>query len=165
MVKYLKRKYNKRCKSTKNTEYESGPVIILKKNNSKEITTKVKTPWYQKKESNGELKIRQYLQKNTINFNKEQKFSNLLNPKTNQQLRFDFYLPTLNTVIEFDGIQHSELTTKFHGLGKNGLIKFRNQIYKDCIKDLYCITNKIKLIRIKYTEYFEIERILNEKLK
>jgi hypothetical protein len=38
-----------------------------------------------------------------ISYEKEKTFSTLKNPKTNKALRFDFYLPQLNTIIEYDG--------------------------------------------------------------
>lgn len=41
----------------------------------------------------------QFLQKSKIRFEREKTFSDLRNGK----YRYDFYLPTLNTIIEVDG--------------------------------------------------------------
>jgi very-short-patch-repair endonuclease len=62
-------------------------------------------------------------------------------------LRFDFYLPKYNTCIEFDGKQHFE-PVKIFGGNEN----FKEIIKKDSIKNMYCDTNGIKLIRIKYDQ-------------
>jgi len=59
-------------------------------------------------------------------------------------LFFDFYIPSLNTVIEYDGEQHFRASTKFGGL------KFDTTVENDLIKNNYCKENNINLIRIPY---------------
>ena len=59
-------------------------------------------------------------------------------------LRFDFYIPQLNTIIEYDGEQHFRISSKF------GLDKFELTQQNDKIKNDYCLKNGIKLIRIHY---------------
>lgn len=58
-------------------------------------------------------------------------------------LRFDFYLPEQNTLIEYDGEPH------FVKRGKYGE-GFENRQKNDEIKNQYCKDNNIKLIRIHY---------------
>ena len=40
--------------------------------------------------------------------------------------------------------------------------KFKSQQYRDKIKTEYCKNNNIKLIRIPYTDFDNIEKILNK---
>lgn len=94
--------------------------------------------------SKGEMIIMKFLRDSNITFECEYKFKDCLNIKS---LRFDFYLPELNICIEFDGIQHYE-PIPFFG-GEREFIK-RKQ--RDDLKDSYCISNGIELLRIRYDE-------------
>ncbi len=111
---------------------------------------------YDKKESKGELKIKKFLEKNNIKYLREKVFDDC---KHLSNLRFDFYLPDLNILIEFDGIQHFIAQKNFGG--ENGL---KNMQLKDKIKNDWCVENKKELLRIPYYEYKNIEQILNKKL-
>ena len=110
------------------------------------------------KESLGEIKIKQFLQKNNILFESEKWFDNCrdINP-----LPFDFYLPDYNILIEYDGEQHY-----YDRSYKTG--KFRDTLeytqIHDKIKTNYCIKNNIKLIRVPYWDYNNIDIILNKEL-
>lgn len=53
---------------------------------------------------------------------------------------FDFYLPTINTFIEYDGVQHYK--------DINGLLEDNKR--RDSLKNNYCTNNDINIIRIKY---------------
>ena len=66
-------------------------------------------------------------------------------------LRFDFYIPQLNTIVEYDGEQHFRPSSKF------GFDKFERTQEHDRIKNDYCFENGIKLIRIHYK--FPVEKI------
>lgn len=92
------------------------------------------------KKSKGELKIRKILIDNNILFIEEHKFDNC---KNKRPLPFDFFIPSLNCCIEFDGLQHSKVS-KFFG----GEIRFQHIKQNDFIKTEYCKYNGIKLIRI-----------------
>lgn len=72
-------------------------------------------------------------------------------------LPFDFYLPKLNVLIEFDGEQHDRPIERW-----GGEKAFVLQKKRDLIKNEYCIDKKIKLIRIKYYENIEkkLEQLL-----
>ena len=61
-------------------------------------------------ESKGEEKVRLILDQLELNFEQEKIFNDCINPKTNAKLRFDFYLPSYNICIEYDGKQHFETT-------------------------------------------------------
>ncbi len=117
------------------------------------------------KSSKGELMIAKILNKFNIEYKKEHIFKDLVNPKTNCELRFDFYLSQMNTCIEFDGIQHYEYTPEFHSNDKvKGKFKLRSQQYRDSLKNEYCLNKDIKLIRIKYFDYYKIEDILKSEI-
>lgn len=62
-----------------------------------------------------------------------------------KRLKFDFFIPTQNTVIEYDGEQHFRPSEKYGGL------KFKTTVENDIIKNQFCFKNGIKLIRIPYT--------------
>lgn len=111
-------------------------------------------------ESKGEKNIKKFLIAKDIFFIKQKTFPNCVNPETNFKLKFDFYLPNLNMCLEYDGIQHSEACDIFGGY--DGLKKLK---FKDEIKNEYCKINNIKLLRISYTEFNNIEHILEKELK
>ena len=112
------------------------------------------------KGSKGETKIRLWLESKYIEYKIEHKFNDCRNPKTNALLRYDFYLPNHNTLIEYDGIQHSKLIPAWFKSTKDDLVKRQ---FRDQIKTEYAKNNSIKLIRIPYTEK-DIPKILNSVL-
>lgn len=63
-------------------------------------------------------------------------------------LRFDFYLPEFNILIEYQGEQHYKSIE-----GRGGEKSFRDRIKKDSMKRDYCLRNDIKLIEIPYWDY------------
>ena len=80
-------------------------------------------------------------------------------------LPFDFYLPQYNILIEYDGIQHFE-PIDFAGKGKEwAMNRFIDCVIRDTIKNEYCKKNNIKLIRIPYWDFDNIEEILKLELK
>lgn len=108
------------------------------------------------KKSTGEECISKYLISNKIEYIKQKSFEGCV---YKNKMQFDFFLPYFNLCIEFDGIQHFEPIEYFGGI--NSLNK---QIVKDNIKNDFCNSNNIKLIRIPYYEYDNIEKILNFEL-
>lgn len=100
-----------------------------------------------KQHSVGVQKIINILTKNDIPFELEKKFDTCLSPKGNP-LPFDFYLPTQNTLIEFDGEQHFKIS---FGQSEEKLIL---QKQYDKIKTEWCLRNNISLIRVPYFKKF-----------
>lgn len=94
--------------------------------------------------------------------NREKSFEDCTNQgggKVCRRLRFDFYLPQQNTLIEYDGEQHfvkrGNFGTKFDSLKQN-----------DITKNNYCKDNNIKLIRIHHQlPENEIESKLSDALE
>jgi hypothetical protein len=96
------------------------------------------------KNSSGEESIRKLLDDYAIDFVAQKSFPDL---RRLLPLRFDFYLPEFNIVVEYDGIQHEKALRVFGGI--EGL-KRRQEC--DKIKTDYCVENGIKLIRISYKD-------------
>lgn len=100
--------------------------------------------------SRGEEKIKNILEQINISFICQKTFDDCRAIKC---LKFDFYLPDYNCCIEYDGEQH------FHAIsGFGGEERFKRQQKYDEIKNQYCKQNKIKLIRIPYTDFEKINK-------
>ena len=107
--------------------------------------------------SRGELKVKNVLENLNIVYIFQHKFEDC---KFYNKLPFDFYIPSLNTIIEYDGEQHYKIIKKF-----GGLEGFIDRKIRDTIKNIYCQQNNIKLIRIPYWDYGNIENILSQLIK
>ena len=108
------------------------------------------------KRSNGEKQIENILEKLNIKYIAEKTFKELKSNK-NKYFRFDFYLPDHNTIIEYDGKQHFEVSEYLRG--KEGFI---DRKMRDNIKNIYCEVNNIKLIRIPYYDFNKIEKVIKQ---
>jgi hypothetical protein len=95
-------------------------------------------------ESKGENKIRKILEENNIEYISQYSFDGC---KLKKKLRFDFYLPILNTCIEFDGLQHFK-PIKYYG----GVTEFKVRVERDKIKSEFCYNEKINLLRIRFDD-------------
>lgn len=104
--------------------------------------------------SKGEKKIINILKDNDVKFETEKTFEDC---KDISKLRFDFYIPDINTCIEFDGKQHFNENYCF---GKKDT--FKDIVRRDKIKNDYCKDNNINLLRINYKQFRNIEKILKE---
>lgn len=110
--------------------------------------------------SRGERAIMQWLITNNLLYEYNKSFDNCRNPVTNRKLWFDFYLPTPNTLIEFDGRQHfAEVSCKTFKRESLSVIQ-----YRDNLKNEYAKNNNIKLLRIPYIELKNINQILEKEL-
>jgi hypothetical protein len=103
--------------------------------------------------SSGERKILSYLENLGIEYSYNHTFEKC---KYKLPLPFDFFIPSYNLCIEFDGEQHYKPIEHFGGDNN-----FKKQIKRDQIKDKYCNDNKISLIRISYLNQNEISKILD----
>ncbi len=113
--------------------------------------------------SKGELKIAEILDKNNIKHKAQHTFNDL---KYKDLLKFDFAVfdnnEQIKYLIEYNGQQHYSFRKKFHKDYDNFII---NQ-YKDNLKMDYCNRNGFKLYIIRYDENVEIEmeHILKENI-
>ena len=80
-------------------------------------------------------------------------------------LPFDFYIPSINMCIEFDG-EHHYRPVKFHPTMTDYYIHDKYQKVKrhDLIKDNFCRDNHIELLRIPYYSIRDIDEILSERV-
>ena len=100
-------------------------------------------------DSIGEKEVVQYLLNNNIEFIPQYTFDGCKNKK---KLPFDFYLPTYNACVEYDGLQHFKPVDHFGG--EEG---FKQRKHNDLIKNQFCKLNNIQLIRIRYDQDVETE--------
>lgn len=110
----------------------------------------------------GPRAIKEWLEKNNINYKKEVRFKECRNIN---ELPFDFgvydVFGDLTHLIEFDGEQHYNFIPIWHG-DEEG---FALQKKKDLIKTNFCKDNNISLIRIPYWEFNNISNILDQNIK
>lgn len=107
--------------------------------------------------SRGEERIKLILLNYGVVFIQQYKFSDCKNKRC---LPFDFAIfkdEQLYCLIEYQGIQHYKPVETF-----GGYEQFVSQKLVDNIKKQYCLNNNIKLIEIPYTQYNDIEKILNK---
>ena len=110
----------------------------------------------------GEIIIGKWLDDNDIEYEQQKTFEHCINPKTNRKLKFDFFVRGKNLLIEFDGPQHF----KVGKIGNHFMSKSELKIvrYRDKAKTAFASSNNIKLIRIPYTKFNAISKILNQHL-
>lgn len=104
------------------------------------------------KRSKGEKQIERWLTENAITYETEKRFEDCRNKRA---LPFDFFLPTKNMCIEYDGEQHY----RDHRFAAEGSL--REVQNRDGIKNRYCEEVGITLLRISYKDYLRINDILH----
>jgi len=104
--------------------------------------------------------IKIFLEENKFDYKTEFTFNNCRNPKTNKLLPFDFYIPTKNICIEYDGEQHF----KPMRFSRNNQKELEEIQYRDEIKNSFCKNYKIKLIRLDFNNFSRIESLLTSYL-
>lgn len=118
-------------------------------------------PHCNNKYSKGEYRIMYICNKYKITFNHQYPFSDCKNVNP---LPFDFYLPQYNTCVEFDGEGHFE-PRNWNGVSdEKAKESYMSTVRNDNIKTQYCKDNNIKLIRIPYWDFDNIEKIICQKL-
>lgn len=103
--------------------------------------------------SKGENMVKYILEKYNIYYIEQYQFDDC---KCKHKLSFDFFLPDNNCCIEYDG--------EFHYKPIMGDEEFKKGQMRDDIKNEYCFTNDIQLIRIPYWDYDIIESIIINEL-
>lgn len=108
-------------------------------------------------ESVGERNVRRYLQSKNIKFEQEYRIEDKKYFDT--FVRVDFYLPDLNTMIEFQGEQHYgiEIKTITHGSRK-----WQSQKKRDNHLRRYAADHNIRLIEVPYTYRSNVDTFLAE---
>lgn len=107
------------------------------------------------KSSKGEKEIRSILQSKNVIFEEQKRFQTCRSPR-GRMLKFDFFIPSKNVLIEYDGIQHFRFYSVFHKTLRN----FRQIQKLDEVKNDFCKKNNYHLYRIRYNENIE-QKIIN----
>lgn len=114
-------------------------------------------------ESKGEKRVAKYLDSRNIDYERQYKFDEC---RSKDKLPFDFYIPSLNIAIEYDGEDHYMIIFRSKNDTYNkALNRFIGTKVRDTIKTIYCKENNIKLIRIPYWDFDNIEKILEKELE
>lgn len=112
------------------------------------------------KKSLGENRIKNFLDKNSIQYIQQYKiFTDDLFCE-NKKVFVDFFLREKNIIIEYNGLQHYKEVEYF-----GGEKTFKRQIARDIFVKSYCKEHKIKLVEIPYWDFDNIETILKKELK
>ena len=108
--------------------------------------------------SQGEHIIASWLDAQCISYTNEHKFDDCLTPK-GRKMKFDFYISSLNVLIEFDGEQHYYASDMF-----GGNESFERVKKYDVIKNQYAKRKGIRLIRIPFFKRSKIDEVLTSEL-
>lgn len=103
------------------------------------------------KMSKGEITIMNYLKSIEIEYEYQKMFK-----YRNKKMFFDFFIPSKNICIEYDGQQHFKPIKVF-----GGEKRFNKQIEYDNIKNDFCKNNNITLIRIPFFKINKLKKIFN----
>lgn len=107
--------------------------------------------------SKGEKKVESILKEMNINYLQQYYFNDC---RDTNMLPFDFYLPSLNSCIEYDR-QHHFYPVTFNGVSKEqAVINHLSTVKHDKIKNEYCNNNGITLLRIPYYDFNNIEILM-----
>lgn len=101
--------------------------------------------------SRGEDRIKDVLEDFSIEYFREHRFEHL------GLKRFDFFIPSLNIAIEFDG-EHHFIPVEYWG----GSSAFARILESDNLKNSFCDQNGINLLRIPYWEFDNIQEIVSD---
>ena len=108
-------------------------------------------------ESVGERNIRRYLQSKNIKFEQEYRIEDKKYFDT--YARVDFYLPDLNTMIEFQGEQHYGIANKAITHGSRN---WQSQKKRDNHLRRYAADHHVRLIEVPYTYRSNVDTFLAE---
>lgn len=109
---------------------------------------------YSRKSSAFEERVGEILSDNFKVVERQKTFDGL-NGRTGHDLRVDFFIPEINTVVEADGDQHANPNHPWHKF-KNGTVS-----EYDGIKNDYFERNNIALVRVAYKERLKDKDVLD----
>lgn len=121
-------------------------------------TKRAKCPYCQNNhQSRGELMVMNYLDSNHINYEYPKTFDDFTGNR-GYPYHFDFYLPSCNTLIEYQGEQHYKAMSYL-----GGEEKFEKRKYIDNLKRDYCKDKGYRLVEVPYT--INTQKLINDYLK
>jgi very-short-patch-repair endonuclease len=105
-----------------------------------------------KSKSTIEYAVEQEIKKYTRDYISQYHTKNCINPATGYYLYFDFFVPSINCILEVDGEQHFE-PRNLNGVTEEKAIDiFKYTKNHDNIKNKYCDDFGIKICRISYKQ-------------
>jgi very-short-patch-repair endonuclease len=104
--------------------------------------------------SKGESLVIQCLNFYGVMYTCQKTFQNLYDENV---LKFDFFIPSINLLIEFDGEQHYKCIEHFGGVNT-----FEKNKKHDNMKDHYALTSGLSLVRIAFEQINNINMILRD---
>jgi very-short-patch-repair endonuclease len=112
------------------------------------------------KASRGEHRVATFLQNAGLSYKRQKKFEDCRRVRT---LSFDFFVPSLRTLIEFQGKQHFGVVSCFKERDKHSPEQsYILRVLRDLIKRRWVRTSGYTLIEIRYDE--DVEKVLSERL-
>lgn len=109
--------------------------------------------------SKGEKSIENVLDELNITYLPQYTFDDC---RDKNMLPFDYYIPSLNKCIEYDG-QHHYFPVNFNGVSDECALESHvSTVRHDEIKNKYCENNNIDLLRIPYYNFKDIEVLVRD---
>lgn len=115
------------------------------------------------KMSRGEAEITKWLNNNNIEYIYQKVFDDFIKLKYGV-FKFDFYIPSKNTIIEYDGEQHFLSGRHMNGQYITTEDDLKHTQENDQIKNEYAKSKGIDVIRISYKQKNDVDKILREEL-
>lgn len=113
-------------------------------------------------ETTGEREVRLYLEKKHIDYTAQKIIENIRPQELKlQYLRVDFYLEKYRLFIEYNGEQHYKDCGWFRRTTRD----FEKQQLRDEVLREYCQKYNYNLLEIKYSDFDNIGRLIQEKIK
>ncbi len=114
-------------------------------------------------DSTGEMYVKKYLTKLGVSYKPEHGFAGCVDK---HRLPFDFVIYNNQNnvigIIEYDGLQHFQ-PVRFNGMTtEKSLDSFKTGQKHDKMKNDFCKSNNIPLLRIKYTEINNIKELVHD---
>jgi len=106
-------------------------------------------------ESKGEIRVAEYLLENDISFYPQKTFKTL---RYKNPLKFDFYIPEINGLVEYDG--HGHYIPCFGSTPEDKQKNLEDCKRRDKIKNEWAKANNIPLLRIPYWDFDRIEELI-----
>jgi very-short-patch-repair endonuclease len=119
----------------------------------KHTSGQTRCPKCSQQSSHGEAEIERWLDQHGIQYEREKRFDDLCGSTPNSRLRYDFFLPAYNMLVEFDGEQHfTPVRTKGKLSTEQAVVKHQRTVENDGKKTAYAEKHGYQLLRIRYDQ-------------
>ena len=112
----------------------------------------------------GEERIINFFKINNIDYTYQKTFDWAKSINNKQPLRYDFYIPSKNMLIEFDGKHHFEPTRYGGQTIEEAVAQTKRTKFYDSIKTINAKLAGMQMIRIAYTRLKDIDAILTAEM-